>query len=218
MTASPADLGPTDTAPQRFTSHVFGTPAEPAAVRATGEALREATPSAAFAAFEARSDRPDPVAFVERTNAGRVDDLIALRVGRMAASPFAFLRGSAGLMAADLDGLPTSGVTAWICGDAHASNFGLYASPERRLVMDVNDFDETHVGPWEWDLKRLASSIVVAAREAGSTEEQATGAARDCARTYRAALRRFRAIDCVIAPRPRPVRASTSRPSTTGCC
>jgi uncharacterized protein (DUF2252 family) len=123
--------------------------------------------------YQARAGRLDPVEFVERTNAGRDDDLIALRVGRMAATPFAFLRGSAGLMAADLAGSPTSGVTAWICGDAHASNFGLYASPERRLVTDVNDFDETLVGPWEWDLKRLVASVVVASREAGSTEDHA---------------------------------------------
>jgi uncharacterized protein (DUF2252 family) len=178
-----------DTPRGRFDSHVFGALTDPAALRATGVELREATPSAAFSAHRPRPDRPDPVEFVERTNAGRVDDLIALRVGRMAASPFAFLRGSAGLMAADLAGTPTSGVTAWICGDAHASNFGLYASPERRLVMDVNDFDETLVGPWEWDLKRLVTSLVVAARETGHGEDKAVRAATDCARTYRAALR-----------------------------
>jgi uncharacterized protein (DUF2252 family) len=178
-----------DTPRGRFDSHVFGALTDPAALRARGVQLREATPSAAFGAHRPRADRPDPVEFVERTNAGRVDDLIALRVGRMAASPFAFLRGSAGLMAADLAGSPTSGVTAWICGDAHAANFGLYASPERRLVMDVNDFDETLVGPWEWDLKRLVTSIVVAARENGTGEDKAVRAAADCARTYRAALR-----------------------------
>ncbi|SHM25799.1 Uncharacterized conserved protein, DUF2252 family [Cryptosporangium aurantiacum] len=173
----------------RFSSHVFGTWTDPLEVHAAGAALREKTPVSACAEYVRRSDRPDPVAFVEATNEGRVDDLIALRVGRMAASPFAFLRGSAGLMAADLAGTPTSGVAAWICGDAHASNFGLYASPERRLVMDVNDFDETVVGPWEWDLKRLAASLVVAGREAGVDEEKARTAASDAARIYRAALR-----------------------------
>jgi len=183
----------------RFDSRVFGSLTDPAALRAKGVELRVATPSAAFSAYAPRADRPDPVGFVERTNAGRVDDLIALRVGRMAASPFAFLRGSAGLMAADLAGSPTSGVTAWICGDAHASNFGLYASPERRLVMDVNDFDETLVGPWEWDLKRLVSSIVVATREAGGRDADAVDAAADCARTYRAALRELAALPVLDA-------------------
>ncbi|MFG1923516.1 DUF2252 domain-containing protein [Cryptosporangium sp. NPDC048952] len=173
----------------RFVSHVFGTWSDPLEVATAGVALREKTPVSACAVYERRADRPDPVAFVEATNEGRVDELIALRVGRMVASPFAFLRGSAGLMAADLAGTPTSGINAWICGDAHASNFGLYASPERRLVMDVNDFDETVVGPWEWDLKRLAASLVVAGREAGVDEERVRTAASDAARTYRAALR-----------------------------
>ncbi len=188
-----------DTPRGRFDSHVFGALTDPAALRATGVELRESTPSAAFSAYRPRPDRPDPVEFVERTNAGRVDELVALRVGRMAASPFAFLRGSAGLMAADLADSPTSGVTAWICGDAHASNFGLYASPERRLVMDVNDFDETLVGPWEWDLKRLAASIVVAARETGAGADKAVRAATDCARTYRAALRELAAMPVLDA-------------------
>ncbi|WP_051571301.1 DUF2252 domain-containing protein [Cryptosporangium arvum] len=183
MSALPDAEGP------RFLSHVFGTWSDPLEVHAAGVALREKTPVSACAVYERRADRPDPVAFVEATNEGRVDDLIALRVGRMVASPFAFLRGSAGLMGADLANTPTSGINAWICGDAHASNFGLYASPERRLVMDVNDFDETVVGPWEWDLKRLAASLVVAGREAGVDEARARVAASDAARTYRAALR-----------------------------
>ncbi|TQS44158.1 DUF2252 domain-containing protein [Cryptosporangium phraense] len=173
----------------RFVSHVFGTWSDPLEVHAAGVALRDKTPVTTHSRYGRAHDRPDPVEFVERTNEGRVDQLIALRVGRMVASPFAFLRGSAGLMAADLAPTPTSGITAWICGDAHASNFGLYASPERRLVMDVNDFDETVVGPWEWDLKRLAASLVVAGREAGVDEGRARAAASDAARTYRAALR-----------------------------
>jgi uncharacterized protein (DUF2252 family) len=203
--SSPDGAPPTGTTPAegtprgRFDSDVFGALTDPTALRARGVELREATPSAAFSAYRAQAGRPDPVEFVERTNAGRVDDLVALRVGRMAASPFAFLRGSAGLMAADLAGSPTSGVTAWICGDAHASNFGLYASPERRLVMDVNDFDETLVGPWEWDLKRLVTSIVVASRETGSSEDKAVMAATDCARTYRAALRELAELPVLSA-------------------
>lgn len=186
----PTGVTPAEDTPHgRFDSRVFGALTDPELLRTKGVELRRAVPSEAFGTYRPRADRPDPVEFVERTNAGRVDELIALRVGRMAASPFAFLRGSAGLMAADLAGLPTSGITAWICGDAHASNFGLYASPERRLVMDVNDFDETLIGPWEWDLKRLATSIVVAGREAGVSRDKVVEAATDCANTYRAALR-----------------------------
>ena len=184
---------------RQFTSQLFGSWIDPTEIRANGVRLREATPMTAHGQYTPRPDRPDPVAYVEMTNEGRVDDLIALRVGRMVASPFAFLRGSAGLMAADLAGAPTSGLTAWICGDAHASNFGLYASPERRLVLDVNDFDETVVGPWEWDLKRLAASLVVAGREAGVNEEQARTAAYDAARTYRAAVRELASMPILEA-------------------
>jgi uncharacterized protein (DUF2252 family) len=117
----------------------------------------------------------------------------------MASSPFAFLRGSAGLMAADLTATAVSGAEAQICGDAHASNFGLYASPERRQVMDVNDFDETVRGPWEWDLKRLVASVVVAGREAGVGEQQCRRAARDCVATYRAALREMAGMSVLEA-------------------
>jgi len=168
---------------------VFRPWVDPAEVRAAGVRLREQTPAETHAHHEPAGSRPDPVHEVERVNTGRLGELTAVRVGRMVSSPFAFLRGSAGLMAADLAATPITGVAAQICGDAHAANFGLYASPERRLVMDVNDFDETVRGPWEWDLKRLAASIVVAGRESGVGAEQCRSAARDCAATYRAALR-----------------------------
>jgi uncharacterized protein (DUF2252 family) len=162
---------------------------DPAEVRARGVALREKAPPAEHAMLSLGPDRPDPVELVQRTNEGRVPDLAAVRVGRMTTSPFAFLRGSAAQMAADLAGGPSSGIDAQICGDAHASNFGFYASPERRLVMDVNDFDETVRGPWEWDVKRLLTSLVVAGREAGIDDQACRDAARDSARTYRAAVR-----------------------------
>jgi uncharacterized protein (DUF2252 family) len=179
----------TATAPRRLNSRVFRPWLDPAEVRAAGYALRQATPVETHTHHEPAADRPDPVSEVERVNTHRLRELAAIRVGRMVSSPFAFLRGSAGLMAADLSTGPVTGVVAQICGDAHAANFGLYASPERRLVMDVNDFDETVRGPWEWDLKRLAASIVVAGREAGVPDHQCERAARDCANTYRAALR-----------------------------
>ncbi len=102
------------------------------------------------------SDRPDPISLLEESNRSRVQELIPIRYGRMSLSPFAFLRGSAGVMASDLTNTPVSGIKVQICGDAHLSNFGLFATPERNLVFDVNDFDETLPGPWEWDLKRQA--------------------------------------------------------------
>ncbi len=179
----------TATAPRRLQSRVFQPWVDPSEVRVAGQQLRTRAPVEAHAHHEPADDRPDPVGEVERVNTGRLRELAALRVGRMVSSPFAYLRGSAGLMAADLTASTVTGIAAQICGDAHAANFGLYASPERRLVMDVNDFDETVQGPWEWDVKRLAASIVVAGREAGVPDEQCERAARDCVDTYRAALR-----------------------------
>ncbi|WP_331272473.1 DUF2252 domain-containing protein [Motilibacter aurantiacus] len=158
-----------------------------AEARARGKAARRAVSRSAHAA-PLRADR-DPVELVERANDGRLAHLVPLRVGRMAASPFAFLRGAAAVMAHDLAGSPVSGLTAQICGDAHLSNVGFYASPERRLVLDVNDFDETVVGPWEYDLKRLAVSVVVAGREAGAPEDTCRQAAYDAARAYRQTAR-----------------------------
>jgi len=169
---------------------VFGPRTDPAAVRAAGEALRAGVPHEAHGRPGVPDSRPDPVAVVERAGAGRLPELAAVRIGRMVDSPFAFLRGAAAVMAGDLASNPgtTTGIVAQVCGDAHASNFGLYASPERRLVMDLNDFDETVQGPWEWDLKRLATSLVVAGREAGVPDDACRGVARDCSRAYRAAV------------------------------
>ncbi len=173
---------------RRFTSGLFNRWTPPEDVIAEGRALRAKVPVIAHASHVPPPDRPDPTHLVEATNDKRTQDLAAIRVGRMIASPFAFYRGTAGLMAADLARTPSTGITAFICGDAHASNFGLYASPERRQIMDLNDFDETIQGPWEWDLKRLVASIVVAGRVAGSREDLCKQAARDCAHTYRIAV------------------------------
>ncbi len=131
------------------------------------------------------------MATVVASNEGRLPDLVPIRMGRMAASPFAFLRGSAAVMAADLALTPTMGENVQLCGDAHLANFGIFASPERRLVFDVNDFDETHVGPWEWDVKRLAASFVVASRANGFPEATCREMARFVGRTYRTSIRRF---------------------------
>ena len=115
--------------------------------------------------WEASPDRPDPVALLEEQAVSRVPELVPIRYGRMSVSPFTFYRGAARIMADDLAGSPTSGVTVQLCGDAHLSNFGLFATPERQLVFDINDFDETLPGPWEWDVKRLAASLEIAGRD-----------------------------------------------------
>ncbi|MEU4730261.1 DUF2252 domain-containing protein [Streptomyces sp. NPDC023588] len=157
--------------------------------KAEGRALRTRVPRAAHAAFVAPAGRPDAVRAVEESNVGRVAELTPIRVGRMAANPFAFLRGAAGLMAHDLSGGPVTGIGAQICGDAHAANFGLYGDARGRLVIDLNDFDETVFGPWEWDVKRLATSLVLAGRVAGADEDTCRAAALDAVGAYRRTLR-----------------------------
>lgn len=134
---------------------------------AAGKALRERVPRGSHAGWTPAPDRPDPVALLEEQTAGRVPELVPIRYGRMLTSPFAFLRGSAAVMAADLARTPRTGIEVQACGDAHLANFGVFATPERNIVFDINDFDETLPGPWEWDLKRLAASFVVAGRHRG---------------------------------------------------
>ncbi|UKY51403.1 DUF2252 domain-containing protein [Streptomyces inhibens] len=157
--------------------------------KAAGRALRERLPRSEQAALSIAAGRPDAVAAVEESNAGRLPELTPIRVGRMAASPFAFLRGTAGLMAYDLTADPVTGIGAQICGDAHAANFGLYGDARGGLVIDLNDFDETLHGPWEWDVKRLATSMVLAGREAGADEDECRKAAQDAAGAYRRTMR-----------------------------
>ncbi|MGW0796313.1 DUF2252 domain-containing protein [Streptomyces sp. NPDC002692] len=154
-----------------------------------GKALRARVPRTAHAELTPDADRPDVVTVVEESNRGRIPELTPIRVGRMAATPFAFLRGSAGLMAYDLARTPMTGIDAQICGDAHAANFGLYGDARGGLVIDLNDFDETVRGPWEWDLKRLAASLVLAGREAGADEDTCRKAAHDAVGAYRRTMR-----------------------------
>ncbi|MEU6123147.1 DUF2252 domain-containing protein [Streptomyces sp. NPDC047123] len=161
----------------------------PGSPKAEGKALRQGVPRAAHAECAVDDGRPDPVAVVQETNRTRLPELGPIRVGRMAASPFAFLRGSAGLMAYDLARTPLSGIGAQLCGDAHAANFGLYGDARGGLVIDLNDFDETVHGPWEWDLKRLAASLVLAGREAGASEDACEEAALDAVGAYRRTMR-----------------------------
>lgn len=152
--------------------------------RAAGLALRERVAPELHGQPPTGTDRPGIVDFVVASNEGRLPELVGMRVARMAASPFAFLRGAAGLMAHDLAGGPVTGLTAQLCGDAHAANFGLYGTADGRIVIDINDFDETVPGPWEWDLKRLATSLVVAGRTGGVSEKGCRRAARDTVRAY----------------------------------
>ena len=136
--------------------------------------------------FGKRTDnRPDPIALMEESNKGRIPKLIPIRHGRMLGSPFTCYRGAALNMAADLAGTPTSGLRVQACGDAHLLNFGAYATPERRVIFDINDLDETLPGPWEWDMKRLAASFVLACRDNGFSEDGARDAALSCVRSYR---------------------------------
>lgn len=166
----------------------FAPAVEDTPVERAGRNLRKETPRSAHAEFTPAVDRPSVVDSVESANEGRMASLIPLRVGRMAVSPFAFLRGSAGLMATDLAATPNTGLTAQLCGDAHAANFGVYGGSDGQIVIDINDFDETVSGPWEWDLKRLAASLVVAGREIGASASNCFGAAFEAVGSYRKVL------------------------------
>ncbi len=156
-----------------------------AARYALGRQLRRSTPRSALGDWAPPPDRPDVVAQVIRSQEGRLDWLVPVRVGRMIASPYAFLRGAANVHAADFAGLPATGITPVVCGDAHLGNFGFYASPERDLVFDLNDFDEAHPGAWEWDLRRLTTSVWVAGRENGASEAACGEAVARCVEEYR---------------------------------
>jgi uncharacterized protein (DUF2252 family) len=156
-----------------------------------GRALRESALRQAHADFQLPSKDRDPIAILEESNQGRVADLVPIRYGRMLTDPFAFLRGSAALMAYDLASTPVSGIQVQACGDCHLANFGLFATPERNLVFDLNDFDETLPGPWEWDLKRLAASFVVAGRARGFSDGSNEMAVLALAFSYRKHLREY---------------------------
>ena len=152
---------------------------------AAGKALRDAVPRSSHADWKPAPNRPDPIALLEESNQGRLPELLPLRYGRMLTSPFAFLRGSASIMAADLSETSKTGIKVQACGDCHLSNFGGYGTPERNLVFDVNDFDETLPAPWEWDIKRLAASIVVAGRYIKLSDKTSQEAALTAVQSYR---------------------------------
>jgi uncharacterized protein (DUF2252 family) len=158
---------------------------------ARGKTARAEVPRESHAMLDLPSDRPDPVSLLEEQSADRVPELVPVRYGRMIATPFSYFRGAALPMASDLSFTPVTGLPVQACGDAHLSNFGIFGSPERRLVFDVNDFDETLPGPWEWDVKRLAASLEVAARSNGFSGKQRRSIISAMVRQYRQAMREF---------------------------
>jgi uncharacterized protein (DUF2252 family) len=158
---------------------------------AVGRALRTTTPRSSHAAWTPPPDRADPIDLLEAQAKTRLPELVPIRYGRMLASPFAFLRGSAAVMAHDLASTPVSGLTVQLCGDCHLSNFGAFASPERTLVFDINDFDETLPGPWEWDLKRPAASFLVAGRTCGLSRSACREVVLRLVESYRTQMRTF---------------------------
>jgi uncharacterized protein (DUF2252 family) len=169
-------------------AHLRMTSAERAA---RGKALRAEVPRDSHAVFDPPPDRPDPVSLLEQQAKSRLPDLVPVRYGRMMVSPFTYYRGAALPMAADLATTPVSGLPVQACGDAHLSNFGVFGSPERRLLFDVNDFDETLPGPWEWDVKRLAASMEVAARDNGFADDRRREIVMATVASYRLAMRSF---------------------------
>ena len=162
--------------------------------RAAGAQVLKSVPHAAHAAWAPPKNRPNPVDTVVAGNAGRQEDLVPLRMGRMAVSPFAFLRGAAAVMAWDLSHTPVSGMQVLIDGDAHINNFGLYGTPQRDVIADLNDFDEATMGPWEWDLKRLVASVNVAGRENGLSPKERQRAVRKTVGGYRFNIARLSAM------------------------
>ena len=181
--------------------------------RERGRAARKRTPRTAHAEWAAPRDREDPVAILRRQAESRVQELLPIRYGRMATSAFAFYRGAAAVMAADLAPTPDSGLTVQLCGDAHISNFGGFAAPDRRLVFGPNDFDETLPGPWEWDVKRMAASIEIAGRDIQLPAKRRRRLVERAVRQYREGMREF-AAETQLLRRLFAARLALRRPAT----
>jgi uncharacterized protein (DUF2252 family) len=177
--------------PSIETSATFGFHPSRVELYEMGKRLRDKCPRQSHAAWEPPTDRHDPIALLEVSSAGRIPHLVPIRYGRMLQSPFAFYRGAAVNMAADLAGTPASGLRVQACGDCHLLNFGAFATPERRVVFDINDLDETLPAPWEWDVKRLAASFVLACRDNGLSEDCCRDAALSCVSSYREHMAEF---------------------------
>lgn len=195
----------------------------PAELMAAGKRLRETVPRAAHGAWKKPADRADPVAMLQASDPERLPELLPVRYGRMLASPFTFYRGAAGIMAADLASTPATGLRVQACGDCHLLNFGGFATPERNIIFDINDFDETLPAPWEWDVKRLAASFVLAARANDLSDAQGRDAAEAAARSYRRRLAEYAQMsplevwyarindDDIVSLLPDPARRAMAR-------
>ena len=166
---------------------------------AIGKAMREKCSRSAQAALDLPSNRADPVDLLIENSQGRMEDLIPIRYGRMSANPFAFYRGAAAIMAYDLSHTPSSGLNLQICGDCHLVNFGGFATAERRLIFDINDFDETSIAPWEWDVKRLVASFIIAGRNNNFKKKECRAAARQAAKSYRENIWKFASLPVLDA-------------------
>jgi len=167
----------------------------PAERKAVGKAIRSEVPRSSHGPWTAEASRFDPITLLEEQSSDRLPELVPIRYGRMSRSPFAFFRGGAYLMASDLATTPQTGLRVQACGDAHLSNFGVFASPDRALVFDLNDFDESIPGPWEWDVKRLAASIAVAGRDRGIALDRRSEIVKGAVAEYRNAMNRFADMD-----------------------
>ncbi|MGB8308687.1 MAG: DUF2252 domain-containing protein, partial [Methanoregula sp.] len=163
--------------------------------REEGKSLRRKIPRESHAECGGSFDRPDPVKFIKNANEGRIENLIPIRYGRMSVNAFAFYRGTASLMAMDLAQTPTTNIRVQACGDCHLSNFGLFATPERNIIFDVNDFDETLPAPFEWDIKRLSASFYIASLDKGFSDKDCKTIARSCVRAYSKAIAQFSTMD-----------------------
>ena len=162
---------------------------------AAGKALRDKIPRHQLGKWANCKDRPNPIELLHKSDAGRMKELVAIRYGRMLQSPFAFYRGSAGIMISDLARMPSTRLKVQACGDCHLMNFGGFLTPERNIIFDINDFDETSPAPWEWDVERLVGSIVLAARANNLSDRQGRDCAVSCARSYRERMREFSRMD-----------------------
>jgi uncharacterized protein (DUF2252 family) len=205
------------------TAHHMAHAPSPEERAGNGKALRDRVPRQEHGTWQGAENRPDPVELLQAGDADRVPELVPIRYGRMLASPFAFFRGSAALMAADLAGTPQTGLRVQACGDCHLGNFGGFATPERNILFDLNDFDETLPAPWEWDVKRLAASCVLAARSNGLSDRKGQEAAVECTRSYRKRLAEYSQMhplevwysritaEDLLAPLPKPFREQMRR-------
>jgi uncharacterized protein (DUF2252 family) len=180
-----------------------------------GRSLRRKLKRSEHAVWDSKQRKHDPVDIILAVNQTRIPELVPIKMARMALSPFGFFRGNVPVMAADLARLPSSGIPVQICGDAHVRNLGAYAAPDGRLVFDVNDFDETIRAPWEWDLKRLATSLVLAGREAQNSDKECREAVLACAETYRSKMNEFSWMTCLVVAKYRIHRQFLGKPGSS---